>query len=260
MHETAALRFTYFFWRKPDGTPSYPAKISGRLSRSRKAGLDLDLRQKEHRSPNLLPIKQVAQERGYYPSATETELNEKVEKPANIVLKKLRQGLSLGVADRSPLAYYIATMLTRGPKNRELARSIAPSAIKDVTAKIKAGFQAEEALGNMSAEQVTATFAELEAIKEKHTARFPPPVIDSIENPWPTKKMLDCVLNMTWRFCSASGPSFFLSSESPTSFFSEFGIGTKESELGLLPRENGVAYFVRMSDWALRSFKAVLAC
>ncbi len=78
--------------------------------------------------PRLLPIKKVAQSRGFYDSVTEKELAYLVELPANPVLEKLRNRQSLEPADRFALSLYMETMLERVPKNRERAeRLLQPS-------------------------------------------------------------------------------------------------------------------------------------
>jgi hypothetical protein len=63
---------------------------------------------KELRTCKLLPIKQVAQERDFYDPIDEKELNDKIEKPANVVIDKLRQGVAIDQVDRLSLAFQIA--------------------------------------------------------------------------------------------------------------------------------------------------------
>jgi len=69
----------------------------------------------------LVPIKQVAQEPGFYTDAVEESLTEYVEKPANAVLDKLRLGEAIGEVDRAHLAYYMGTMIRRVPHARTKA-------------------------------------------------------------------------------------------------------------------------------------------
>jgi hypothetical protein len=60
---------------------------------------------------------------GFYTDAIEIALNEHVEKPANVVLERIRQGgdITLAEAERVSLTVYIATMMKGVPDFRNEA-------------------------------------------------------------------------------------------------------------------------------------------
>src|SRR6266851_1154585 len=84
-----------------------------------------------------LPIKQVAQEPDFYTDEIEVALNEKVEKPANEAIDKVRQGNAIDDNDRANLAYYVATMTHRVPAYRDHAYEMAPRILTDTAQKLR---------------------------------------------------------------------------------------------------------------------------
>jgi hypothetical protein len=82
-------------------------------------------------------IKSVAQESAFYSAEVEHQLNEFVEKPANLVLDKLRNQESIDDLERIHLAVYIATMLKRVPRRRTQAFSMLPVVLEKTITKVK---------------------------------------------------------------------------------------------------------------------------
>ena len=62
----------------------------------------------------------VAQQAGFYGAETEKKLANEVESPGNRVLDKLRERQGLSDQERMEAAVYIATMLERVPKRRNM--------------------------------------------------------------------------------------------------------------------------------------------
>lgn len=146
-----------------------------------------------------LPIKHVSQKRNFYDGDTEAKLAELVEKPANCVLKKLRDTgdcTSLTHEDRARFALYIAVMRWRTSGHRKKAIGIAQEM-----------FTPQELHTNMKA------------------------IEDVIRLPNPSKDEHYAIYRMNWRIVQASGPSFFLTSDNPV--YCPNGLANTDSELFL---------------------------
>src|SRR5688572_8703709 len=65
-----------------------------------------------------VPIKEVAQARGFYTADVEDRLNREVEIPGGDVIDKIRRGEAVDESDRMDLSYYVATMIRRVPRAR----------------------------------------------------------------------------------------------------------------------------------------------
>src|SRR5207244_2691970 len=90
----------------------------------------------------LLPVKQVAQEAGFYTDAVEESLTRYVEKPANAAIDRIRRGEALGEVDRTHLAYYLGTMIRRVPRARARAYAMAPKVLGDTARNVREQFEA----------------------------------------------------------------------------------------------------------------------
>jgi hypothetical protein len=185
-----------------------------------------------------LPIKNVAQARGFYPPDVEAELNDKLEGPANIILAELTNLRPITEEQRVHFGFYIAGMIKRVPRRRRISRDeILPKALKktmdEMLAEVKQ-FAATTSDKEVGAQKV----AEVERIRDQFNEKPPDEVIDQIESPWPTKKTAEAVLALTWRITFTKGPQYFITSDNPAFFFEGLGVGTKDSEIAfpLSPR------------------------
>jgi hypothetical protein len=61
---------------------------------------------------------------------------------------------------------------------------------------------------------------------------------------------------MAWRFVATNGPSFFLTSDDPASFFGGFGLGDPKSEL-IFPISSEVALHASWQDHPWREVRPV---
>jgi hypothetical protein len=178
-----------------------------------------------------VPIKQVAQAPAFYTDAVETLITEHIEKPANAVIDKIGGGSTISDVDRAHLAYYVGTMIRRVPHARAYAYGKIPGVLADVARRVREHLQAEAEAGRLDAAELAARLAETYAAEAKFGQQPPPDVVEWIETPWPTEAMLTAIFSMSWRFVPSPGPSFFLTSDNPASFFKQFGLGTPQSEL-----------------------------
>jgi hypothetical protein len=183
--------------------------------------------------PRLVPIKNIAQSRGFYEPATEALLASAIEAPANPILAKLRRGEAPEERDRSCLAVYIATMIRRVPKNRSRARALAQPTLDGVVGRIREEFVQLAAVGELAPKLAERRLEELDKAHIKFTRELPPLVAAQIRDPRPTPQIIQAILSMRWRVLSASAPDYFITSDNPAFFHEAYGVGTEKSELRL---------------------------
>jgi hypothetical protein len=173
-------------------------------------------------------IKSAAQERDFYDSKTEIRLNEQIERPANVIIDKLRNRQQIEERERLVLAIYIGTTIMRVPRRRSRALSILPKAIDRVLQEVADGLLAR----NKDDPTVrTLTDEDIKAIRTSLIADPPAGAIEAIREPWASENVIQHVYNMQWRIVASAGPSFFLTSDNPASHFEAIGIGRPQSEL-----------------------------
>lgn len=175
-------------------------------------------------------IKKVAQERGYYDPETETQLNELVERPANVVIDKLRNGGSLENEDRIPLAMYMATMMYRVPTKRQRAYDAIPDVLSDTIRRFKEMVTATHYENAIDDGTASDRLAEADVVHTKFAEETPKEVIEQVRQPWPTEKLVRHILSMNWYLHASVGPSYFVTSDNPMFTFDCYGVANPESE------------------------------
>lgn len=78
-----------------------------------------------------LHLKRVAQSRKFYSESFEKELNERFEIPANVVIKKLRNGLTISWQEKEYLLKYIHVLYKRTKVSRERITKRMPEIIEE---------------------------------------------------------------------------------------------------------------------------------
>ena len=212
---------------------------------------------KEQNSAKLLPIKQVAQVPGFYAAEVESALNTEAELPGNDIIDKLHRGEELEEIDRRHLTYYIATMITRVPAARALASTFIPAALNDVARATRAAINDAARTGAIDQATMNAQLAKVEAVNARFQKQPPPQVTKVIETPWPYESWLLHIYSMTWRVLHTDGPSFFLTSDNPTTLLGGAGLSMPTCELTFpLSKElimhcswQGEQEFERLSAW-----------
>jgi hypothetical protein len=175
-------------------------------------------------------IKSIAQESAFYSAEIEYQLNELVEKPANLVLDKLRCQEEINDQDRISQAIYIATMIKRVPKRRTKALAMYPAVYEKTMKEIRSEVE-EWARVSQDKELVERRMAELEKAEQTYRNEPPKEILEQIRIPWPSQQMIALVYSMSWRIVQSKGPSFFLTSDNPAFIFDAYGLGKPESEL-----------------------------
>lgn len=183
------------------------------------------------RVPRLLPIKQVAQSRGFYDAETEVELATLVESPANPALAKLRNGLSIEPAERLAVAVYVATMLRRVPKNRARGEAHLPEVLDATVENVRREIERIAEIGSVAADVVALRLKQIDAAYERYKVDPPELVKAQIRDPRPSSTIVQAVLGMTWRILISRAPNFFLTTDNPAFFHGAYGLGTENAEL-----------------------------
>lgn len=179
----------------------------------------------------LLPIKIVAQSRGYYDNETERRLNTDVEGPANTVLGRIRKRERLEAEDRYHLALYTATMMMRIPARRRKSLGLAQTVLADLVAQFRDRIDAWARLPETDQELVARRTVELEAAAARFVQEPPKSVVDQIRSPWPQRQYVELLLAMTWRIIVADARNRFLTSDNPAFFFEAYGLRSAEAEV-----------------------------
>ena len=176
-------------------------------------------------------IDTVAQQAGFYDEDVEDELNKQVEIPGNDVINKIQRCEPISEFDRMHLTYYIATMIRRVPAARAKAEQYIPQIVEEVPREFRAWVEEAHRVGDIDDETLARRLAEITVAEEKFKKQPPEEVINQIRTPWPFQSMLVVIHSMNWRVIRTAGPSFFLTSDNPVSFFEDRGLGHHESEV-----------------------------
>ncbi|MCH7685784.1 MAG: DUF4238 domain-containing protein [Planctomycetes bacterium] len=176
-------------------------------------------------SSTAISIKKVAQQRDFYSQEDEDKLTKLVENPGNAVLRKLRsENFILSDGERVALSVYMATTITRIPKNRIRARELAPQVLSKVTEELREKIRLTEKSGLIGAEVAEKGLTETDALKAKYTKEMPQEIEAQIDSPWPSQRMFQTIYDMEWRFLKANSSHYFLTSDNPAYFFDTWGL------------------------------------
>lgn len=110
-------RFYLRGFAAPDGMVYRYAKKSGEVSK--------------------LAIARVEQGKSFYPPEMETYLADKIEAPANKVLKKLREGNNISIQEKLLLSVYIIQLSKRVPKEKKSTMEKTPELVDSVVKEME---------------------------------------------------------------------------------------------------------------------------
>jgi len=179
----------------------------------------------------LIPIKVIAQERGYYDTVTENELSVLVEGPALRALQRLRRHELLSVDDHARMALYVATMMMRVPMRRRKALEMVPKVLAETVSKFRAQLDKWAQSSNANKALVARRLCELDRAKDRFARNPPQTVVNQIRSPWPNRQYVGLIFSMMWRGVVADSRNMFLTSDNPAFFFEAYGLGRPEAEI-----------------------------
>ncbi len=175
-------------------------------------------------------ISKIAQEKAFYDSDVEVELNATVESPANPAIDKLRRCEPINSEERARVAFYIAVMLMRVPHRRIKALEMYPGLVDDTHHQTIEEIRHIGATTDINHEVVNRRLQEAEAARENLLRQPPQAFVDQIRSPWPSEEVVNAIWSMTWRYLvTRKGPIFFLTSDNPVFFFEAYGFGPSKS-------------------------------
>ena len=185
---------------------------------------------KTAKTSKCLPIKSVAQESDYYEEADEKALADQIERPALRSLAALRRRQRLDSDDRRRLAIYIASLIVRVPRRRAEADAIYPDTLQETATRHREQWKQWADSSDADSAVAALGLAEIERIERKFAAERPTEVGKLIRSPWPSPRYAELLYTMTWRVVVSSSEKF-ITSDNPTHFFEDYGIGRPESEV-----------------------------
>jgi Protein of unknown function (DUF4238) len=187
---------------------------------------------KRGEAPRLAAIDKVAQSHEFYTVEQEEKLAAIVEGPANPVIEKLVNGLSLTYKERKQLSLYIAVMLRRVPyRRRRIYEAIVPPVFNEIFADVRDEITAACEAASVAPELVSARLERLGEAERNALSNPPAEIHEAVRQPWPTPKMVLAVFNMAWRVLEAKGEIMYMTSDNPAFYFESYGLGTENSEL-----------------------------
>lgn len=179
--------------------------------------------------PHIASIDKITQSHNYYSPETEAALARDVEIPGNRAIERLLQGQQLNPSERINLSYYIGTMLMRGPRRRRRAREMYPRILAETISEIRT--EITEMAPAKDSAWSDRHLAEVDAVERKFATDPPTKVVAQIREPWPYKSMVDAIGHMAWRVFKSPGPYYFITTDSPVFFSTDYGLARPESEL-----------------------------
>ena len=193
-------------------------------------------------------IKFVGSEMDYYASTnrdgiidyeTYENILEKLEKPADPVIKKIRDRQMITFDEKMILASYIVLMLKRVESRRQKATGMWPSFLKEFESSSDL-IRAVAILERDTPPEDTRTLeplkkvrAEIDRVIGEHKANRSnvPSQILHESMVAPGSKLVPAISQMNWQFLIAPKGSKFLTSDNPVFFFEGIGLNKPQSEI-----------------------------
>lgn len=176
-------------------------------------------------------IRKIGQENRLYSKEVEQYLANKVEEPANRVIKKIRNFQMLSSEERNIFSQYMTVMWKRVPQHRKWVKDKAPEIMNPIFERIdreltEYGEKYPEKIDLVEKRkkelQISRSTKENELIYDIWLKNLPPDK---------TPQSVDVLSQMTWRFLIADEDEYFITSDNPHFFFHWIGIGNEKSEV-----------------------------
>ncbi len=174
-------------------------------------------------------VSQVAQERNFYPSDIEVELNRYVEGPGHVALKTLRAGTPPTPSQWGDLIIYVAVMLMRVPRKRRKGWEAVPQVLESTMSRFRR--ELSNLRGPDNEARINGALQLLDKLESEYAVILPEEVQQQITSPWPSARIAEAVRTMTWRLVSVPHPHYLITSDNPAYFFEWLGLGRPDSEL-----------------------------
>ena len=184
-----------------------------------------------------LPVKNVAQSRGFYSKEDERALSETVEQPAQAPLGQLRNSQPVEVQGRRAVAVYLESMIKRGPHNRNKLLAMVPQVKDELLLRIRGHRELLAGKFNLTEAEL---LLEIEQWEQSFDSNPLSAQDDLISRQWRTEDLIRCIFSMTWRVIKADGANRFLTSDNPVFFDEGYGLKRPDGEFSF-PLSSDVA-------------------
>ena len=164
---------------------------------------------------------------------------EKLEKPADPVIEKIRNRQAITTDDKTVLAAYIVMMLKRVERRRQKAAGMWPAILEefesssDLMPAITVLERNTPPDDVVTLDRLKRVRQEIERIIEEYKANSSnvPSKILHESMVAPGSKLLPTISQMSWQFLIAPEGSKFFASDNPVFFFEGFGLNKPQSEI-----------------------------
>ena len=176
-------------------------------------------------------VRSIANITGFYTSKIEEYLSNKVESPANAVLRKIRDRNKITVDDKKVLSTYMVVMLKRVPQSKERVKKYVPSVAKEVSQKFDNILRIAASIQPGRAALIKERRAEIQKYIEKYSKEQLKDIwLDNIPAGM-SPRVVKAISSMTWIFLTFDQHPAFLTSDNPVFYFTDIGIGNPKSEI-----------------------------
>jgi len=198
---------------------------------SKNGGKTIWVYDKKDRRKFSTQVKSIANETGFYSPEVEQYLANRVEGPANNVLKKIRERAKITTPDKEILSAYMTCMMKRVPQGKERLKVLAPSVAETVGADVDKRLNAAASEQPERLEFIEKRRSEIRDIIDRFSREPPKEIWLTNIPPEKSPHILAALSHMTWRFFTFDKYPAFLTSDNPVFYFTSMGIGNPESEV-----------------------------
>ena len=174
--------------------------------------------------------KQIGHETKIWPQEVEDHLTQEIENPANPVIDKVRNLLSLDQSERRLLAKYIYTLWRRVPAGRERSAKMLPEMAKDYKKRLIARIDELVKQNPSLTKNAEIRKVQIERAIEPYESNPPSDIWQKALLTHQDSKVTDLILSMNWKYIISS-ENQFLTCDNPVFFFEFEGLGKTSSEL-----------------------------
>jgi len=180
-------------------------------------------------------IVNIANENDFYPGELETYLANKIEQPANGVIRRIKNRRALNREEKLTLSNYMTVLWKRVPQHKQWIKRKSPQAIDSVLNQLENQLISLQNTDPTKKEIVNKRMLEIRRLPEKKGQ-----LIDEefVRENWAhtipvdqTTSVPEALSQMTWLFWIAENKEFFITSDNPIFYFSKIGIAQEYSEV-----------------------------
>jgi len=208
-------------------------------------------------SPFKTTIHNIAQENSLYSREMEQYLANKVEEPANVVIRKIRNLQPLTQEDKLDLAKYMMVLWKRVPQRKKWMRDKAPEIMNPVFDRIEQELIELGVKYPSKSELVERRRKEIQELRNSENGELIYDIWLANIPPEKTAQSVDVLSQMTWRFLLAENGQYFITSDNPLFFFRWMGIGKERSEVSFPITKNVALWATWRIDLAEDFFPAL---